>query len=258
MGNISDSIIESVNKVGSLANGPILAMFLLGILTKSGNEKGAISGLLVGLITNACLWIFVPHISWFWWNLLGFMIAFNVGVIVSTVTGGTDKDLSGLVWEPGVVKAFNYAVNWPKRYAIMIAYAVLMITFCATLGMWAYDGNKSAQAAEVKDSGSDQVNKGTKTNTDGEADTSVKSGQDTKVLKDDITKRAIDDAGIDGKARTSDADGGNKTGANDIGVGDKTGKPNAGSKVDLAPIDKAEAGDTPREAGTNGDAGTNK
>ena len=31
VGDISNSVIESVNKVGSLANGPILAMFLLGI-----------------------------------------------------------------------------------------------------------------------------------------------------------------------------------------------------------------------------------
>ena len=33
VGNISDSIIESVNKIASLANGPILALFLMGILT---------------------------------------------------------------------------------------------------------------------------------------------------------------------------------------------------------------------------------
>ena len=32
--------IESVNKIGS--NGPILAMFLLGILTPTANEKGAV------------------------------------------------------------------------------------------------------------------------------------------------------------------------------------------------------------------------
>ncbi len=138
VGNISDSIIESVNKVGSLANGPILAMFLLGILTKSGNEKGAISGLVVGLVTNACLWMFVPQISWLWWNVVGFMVAFNVGVIVSNITGRTDKDLTGLVWHPHVANAFDYAVDWPKRYAIMIGYSALMIGFCATLGLWAY------------------------------------------------------------------------------------------------------------------------
>ena len=39
VGDISNSVIESVNKVGSLANGPILAMFLLGILARYGNER---------------------------------------------------------------------------------------------------------------------------------------------------------------------------------------------------------------------------
>ena len=130
--------MTATGQVGSLANGPILAMFLLGILTKSGNEKGAISGLVVGLVTNACLWMFVPQISWLWWNVVGFMVAFNVGVIVSNMTGRTDKDLSGLVWHPHVANAFDYAVDWPKRYVIMIGYSVLMIGFCATLGLWAY------------------------------------------------------------------------------------------------------------------------
>ncbi|MGB0647593.1 MAG: sodium:solute symporter [Bradymonadia bacterium] len=136
VGGISNSVIEAVNKVGSLANGPILAMFLLGILTRVGNEKGAISGLLIGLASNACLWLFAPHISWLWWNVFGFVIAFGVGLVVSILTGGTDKDLSGLVWYRGVSKEFSYSVNWPRRFAVMIAYSGLMIAFCASLAHW--------------------------------------------------------------------------------------------------------------------------
>ena len=48
---------------GPLANGPILAMFLLGILTRFANEKGAISGLVAGLIGNALVG-FAPEVSW--------------------------------------------------------------------------------------------------------------------------------------------------------------------------------------------------
>lgn len=136
VGGISSSVIEAVNKVGSLANGPILAMFLLGILTRVANEKGAISGLIIGLLSNACLWLFVPQISWLWWNVFGFVIAFGVGLVVSTATGGTGKDLTGLVWYRGVDKEFDYEVNWPRRYAIMIGYSGLMIAFCASLAMW--------------------------------------------------------------------------------------------------------------------------
>lgn len=133
VGDISKSVIESVNKVGSLANGPILAMFLLGILTKFANEKGAISGLILGLMSNAILWKFAPDVSWLWWNVSGFIVAFAAGVIVSKATGGTQKNLDGLVWYRGVDKEFDYEVNWPARYRIMGAYAVGMVVFCSGL-----------------------------------------------------------------------------------------------------------------------------
>ena len=136
VGDISSSVIESVNKVGSLANGPILAMFLLGILTRYGNEKGAISGLVVGLIGNAILWKFAPHVSWLWWNVFGFFVAFGVGSLVSHLTGGNKKDLTGLVWYRGVDKEFDYEVDWPKRYRIMAAYSVAMVLFCTSLTYW--------------------------------------------------------------------------------------------------------------------------
>ena len=136
VGDISNSVIESVNKVGSLANGPILAMFLLGILTRFGNEKGAISGLLVGLLGNGLLWKFAPEVSWLWWNVVGFFVAFLVGITVSKATGGTDKDLAGLVWYRGVDREFDYEVNWPARYKIMAGYSVAMVIFCAVLSRW--------------------------------------------------------------------------------------------------------------------------
>ena len=136
VGDISGSVIESVNKVGSLANGPILAMFLLGILTRYGNEKGAISGLISGLICNALLWKFTPEVSWLWWNVFGFFVAFGVGTVISKTTGGNTKDLTGLVWYPGVDKEFNYEVNWPARYRIMAAYSLGMVVFCTGLTYW--------------------------------------------------------------------------------------------------------------------------
>ncbi len=136
VGDISNSVIESVNKVGSLANGPILAMFLLGILTRFGNEKGAVSGLIVGLLGNAAVWKFAPEVSWLWWNVWGFIVAFGVGVIVSKVTGGTTKNLDGLVWYRGVDKEFDYEVSWPRRYAVMVAYSAVMIAFCVGLNAW--------------------------------------------------------------------------------------------------------------------------
>ena len=85
---------------------------------------------------NAILWKFAPDVSWLWWNVLGFFVAFGVGALVSLWTGGNTKDLTGLVWYRGVEKEFNYEVNWPKRYGIMVAYSGGMIALCAGLSTW--------------------------------------------------------------------------------------------------------------------------
>ena len=60
----------------------------------------------------------------------------GVGSVVSKLTGGTTKDLTGLVWYRGVEKEFDYEVNWPKRYAIMVAYSGGMIALCVGLSGW--------------------------------------------------------------------------------------------------------------------------
>ena len=63
-------------------------------------------------------------------------MAFGVGVVVSKLTGGTTKDLTGLVWYRGVDKEFDYEVHWPTRYRIMIGYSALMVVFCAGVSFW--------------------------------------------------------------------------------------------------------------------------
>ena len=67
---------------------------------------------------------------------MGFFVAFLVGVVVSKATGGTEKDLAGLVWYRGVDREFDYEVNWPARYKIMAGYSVAMVAFCAALSRW--------------------------------------------------------------------------------------------------------------------------
>ena len=51
---------------------------------------------------------------------LGFFVAFLVGVVVALDRWDT-KDLTGLVWYRGVDREFDYEVNWPARYKIMVA-----------------------------------------------------------------------------------------------------------------------------------------
>ncbi len=85
VGDIADTIIESVNKIGSLINGPLLALFVMGMLTRGANQAGMLAGLAAGFLTNVFLWLEVPEISWLWWNVIGFVVCAGVGYSVSLV-----------------------------------------------------------------------------------------------------------------------------------------------------------------------------
>ena len=75
-GDIADTIIESINKIGSLINGPLLAVFLMGMLSRRINGPGATSGLIIGFAVNLFLWKYAPKISWLWWNAIGFLVTY--------------------------------------------------------------------------------------------------------------------------------------------------------------------------------------
>ena len=85
VGDSSASIIESINKIGSLLNDSIQATFLLAILTKRANGYGAVSGIIVGFLINLMLWIYFPEISWMWSNAIGCLVSFSIGYTVSTI-----------------------------------------------------------------------------------------------------------------------------------------------------------------------------
>lgn len=132
----SDSVIESINKISSVANGPILAMFLLGILTTRATTVGACIGLVSGFVFNAYLWLKVPSVSWLWWNVIGFVVAFVVGYIVSLATPASEKELTGLTHASTSLESLNYRLNWPRNWSILAAYTFVMIGFCWWISNW--------------------------------------------------------------------------------------------------------------------------
>lgn len=127
--DISSSIIVSINKIGSLINGPILGVFLLGILTTKGNQKGALIGFSLGFLFNLFLWIAFPQISWLWWNLFGFIITFGLGYVVSILSKAEVRELGLLVYSKESVAGFNFQRNWPRYYGVLILYAILIVLF---------------------------------------------------------------------------------------------------------------------------------
>jgi SSS family transporter len=73
-------VLELVNQVGSAFYGPVLAVFVLGALTRGVTGRGALLGLAAGLGTNLLLAWFAPGVSWLWWNPAGFLAAAGVAL----------------------------------------------------------------------------------------------------------------------------------------------------------------------------------
>jgi SSS family solute:Na+ symporter len=132
VGGVSDSIIVSINKIGSLANGPIMGVFALGILTKRANSKGAIIGLIGGFLFNSACWKFFPEISWPWWNVTGCLITFALGMIVSYMSETPDpKTLEKLTYSDTRKDSKElFKVNWNKYYWVLGFYGIFICAFC--------------------------------------------------------------------------------------------------------------------------------
>jgi SSS family solute:Na+ symporter len=86
VGNISKTILESINMIGSAFYGPILASFLMGVLTRRATAKGIFIGVVAGVVFNLFLWLKMQELFWMWWNLLGMVVSVAVTLIISPLT----------------------------------------------------------------------------------------------------------------------------------------------------------------------------
>ena len=94
VGDIASTVLEAINKIGSLANGPILAVFTLGLLVPRSTGTSVCLGLLAGILFNAWLWLFAPQVSWLWWNVTGFVVTGLVSTASATLLNGLVTDFS--------------------------------------------------------------------------------------------------------------------------------------------------------------------
>ncbi|MCW8109392.1 sodium/solute symporter [Alteromonas ponticola] len=85
-GEIAPTIIEAINKIGSVFYGPVLATFLLGVHSRRVSAKGVNIGLLTGVAVNLGLWLGGSELFWFWWNVTGFLTCICSAVFVSRIT----------------------------------------------------------------------------------------------------------------------------------------------------------------------------
>jgi len=128
VGSISSSIIESINKIGSLINGPILATFLLATLTKRANDIGVSVGIVAGFVGNVLLWKYAPNVSWLWWNVVGCAVTAGIGYAVSLVLRWNARaNVDDLIWHRDTRSFFHYRRNWPRYHAVLVIYFFVML-----------------------------------------------------------------------------------------------------------------------------------
>ncbi|MFA5910953.1 MAG: sodium:solute symporter [Vicinamibacterales bacterium] len=80
------SLIEVVNRFGSFFYGSILGVFLLAIGWKRANSTGAFVGLITGMAVVGYVTVFTS-IAFLWHNLIGAVVVFVAGMIISEFTG---------------------------------------------------------------------------------------------------------------------------------------------------------------------------
>jgi Na+/proline symporter len=84
-GRIGTSLVETVNKVGSHFYGPILGVFLLALLVRKSNGRGAFWGTLAGF--TAVVYVsWNTQIPWLYYNVVGVAVVLIVGALVSLIT----------------------------------------------------------------------------------------------------------------------------------------------------------------------------
>ncbi len=83
-GNIADTVIEAINKIGSVFYGPILATFIAAVGFKNIKARAMNIGLLIGVGVNVFLWLVVgENLFWFWWNLIGAVVSFGIAYVMA-------------------------------------------------------------------------------------------------------------------------------------------------------------------------------
>ena len=133
VGGIASTVLEAINQIGSMANGSILAVFALGLLTQRTNGSGALIGLITGIIVNASLWAFAPLVSWLWWNVVGFCITFVIGWglgLVATPSSNLPPEYSQNLRMANIYTGEYLAakanIDWSRRCAFMVAWLSLI------------------------------------------------------------------------------------------------------------------------------------
>lgn len=117
-----ETTIVMINAIGSVLYGPILSVFLLGMLISRINGTGVKFGVISGAALNAYIWMF-SDISWMWMNVFGFLATSLVSLSVSFLTS-----------QEKVVEAFDLKESSSRSanfmYVLVLIYFVFLLGAC--------------------------------------------------------------------------------------------------------------------------------
>ncbi|MEZ4256538.1 MAG: sodium/solute symporter [Polyangiales bacterium] len=136
VGDLSTTVVEGINTLGSVFYGPLLAAFASGILDRRSTGPGVLAGVAAGIAVNLGLAIGAKDaLFWMWWNVTGLVVGAVVTTLVSrafpaqTAAGG-ERAAVGRTWEE--IRAAERP--WLTVYAVLVAYFLTMFLFAYFLG----------------------------------------------------------------------------------------------------------------------------
>ena len=126
VGDISDTVIESIGIVGSAFYGPILAAFILGVAFKRVTAKGAFTGIVAGVFFNLVLHLWFQEIFWLWWNCFGFLVSVIIACLASFFDTPPEDSKVGkyIIWNTNLLEGEK---AWIPKYLILVGYFFFMI-----------------------------------------------------------------------------------------------------------------------------------
>lgn len=127
-GSIAPTVIEAINKVGSALYGPILAVFLLGILSRRVSGTGASIGLILGVGFNLYLWKAQPQVFWMWWNFVGLIVTTTSALVISVFVGATgEKSATTDDTSTGIrIVRWRYGVSLLSMFFIIVVISMCL------------------------------------------------------------------------------------------------------------------------------------
>lgn len=123
VGGISDTVIEAINKIGSAFYGPILAAFLIGILTRKVTTRNMFIGIVIGVGFNITLWLTAAGIYWMWWNLFGCVLTASTAWLLSVSNTTLSPEKYHITFD-GLLERER---AWNSRYLFLIGYFVAIL-----------------------------------------------------------------------------------------------------------------------------------